>query len=89
MKQLGLGIIVAIGLTLPAFGQDVDPYIGTWKMNVEKSTCTCPLDKSETLTVTREGQNLINNVDGVDAQGRAFKRVYQHTYDGQPHTLAG
>jgi hypothetical protein len=38
MKRLGLGIIVAIGLTLPAFGQGVDPLIGTWKLNCEKST---------------------------------------------------
>jgi hypothetical protein len=38
MKQLGLGIIVAIGLTLPVFGQGVDPLIGTWKMNPAKST---------------------------------------------------
>ena len=25
-------------LTLPAFGQGVDPLIGTWKLNVAKST---------------------------------------------------
>jgi hypothetical protein len=25
-------------LTLPAFGQSVDPLIGTWKLNLEKST---------------------------------------------------
>jgi hypothetical protein len=24
------------GLTLPAFGQDVDPMIGAWKLNLEK-----------------------------------------------------
>jgi hypothetical protein len=35
MKQFCLGIIVAIGLTLPAFGQGVDPLIGTWKLNLE------------------------------------------------------
>jgi hypothetical protein len=38
MKRLGLGIIVAIGFTLPAFGQNVGPLIGTWKFNPEKST---------------------------------------------------
>jgi hypothetical protein len=29
MKQLGLGIIVALGLTLPAFGQEVFKPEGT------------------------------------------------------------
>jgi hypothetical protein len=58
MKRLGLGIIVAIGLTLPAFGQGVDPFIGTWKLNTAKSTSTYPLNKSLTLNIVREGQTL-------------------------------
>jgi hypothetical protein len=37
MKQSCLGIIVAIGLTLAAFGQGVDPLIGSWKLNLENS----------------------------------------------------
>jgi hypothetical protein len=36
MNQLCLGIIIAASLTLPAFGQGVDPMIGTWKFNVAK-----------------------------------------------------
>jgi hypothetical protein len=27
-------------LPAPAFGQGVDPLVGTWKLNVEKSTST-------------------------------------------------
>jgi hypothetical protein len=45
MKRLCVGIIVAISLSLPAFGQGVDPLIGTWKLNLEKSTSTAPLPK--------------------------------------------
>jgi hypothetical protein len=26
-------------LGVPAFGQGVDPLIGTWKLNLEKSMC--------------------------------------------------
>jgi hypothetical protein len=58
MKQSCLSIIVAIGLTLPAFGQGVDPLIGTWKLNVEKSMgSTGSVPKSLTSTVAGEGQN--------------------------------
>jgi hypothetical protein len=46
MKQFCLGIIVAIGLMLPAFGHGVDPYIGTWKLNLEKSTWTNQLERT-------------------------------------------
>jgi hypothetical protein len=40
MKRLGLGIIVAIGLTLPAFGQASlkDQLVGTWTL----ASCNAP-----------------------------------------------
>jgi hypothetical protein len=90
MKQLDLGIIVAIGPTLPAFGQGVDPFIGTWKFNAEKSSCqiagqTCPLLKGQTLVVSKDGQNIVNNTEGVDGQGKAFKQTFQHIYDEESH----
>jgi hypothetical protein len=90
MKQFCLSIIVAIGLTLPAFGQGVDPLIGTWKLNLEKSTFIgAPAPKSTTLTWSGEGQNLIDTAEGLDAQGQAFKIVFRHIYDGQPHPTTG
>jgi hypothetical protein len=68
---------------------DVDPFIGTWKLNTAKSTSTYPLNKSHTLNIVREGQNLVANADGVDAQGQPFKRMLQHIYDGHPHPTTG
>jgi len=88
MKQLGLGIIVAIGLTLPAFGQGVDPLIGTWKLNATKSTGSAW--KSLTLTFTAAGgQNLVAAADGVDNQGKQVHGTLRHTYDGMPHPTDG
>jgi hypothetical protein len=87
MKQFGLGIIVAIALTLPASSQGVDPLIGTWKLNVEKSTG--PVPKSLTTTYVGEGQNFANTVEGVDAQGQPFEIVNRHIYDGMPHATTG
>jgi hypothetical protein len=90
MKRLCPGIIVAIGLTLPAFGQGVDPLIGKWKFNAEKSKFVgVPPAKSATHTWTMEGQNLTNTVEGVDAQGQPFKIVFRHIYDGMPHPTTG
>jgi hypothetical protein len=88
MKQLGLGIIVAIGLTLPAFGQGVDPLIGTWKLNTAKSTQS--VFRSLTMTFTAAGgENLIAVADGVDSQGNPVHGTLRHTYDGVPHPTDG
>jgi hypothetical protein len=90
MKQLGLGIIVAIGLTPPAFGQGVDPLIGTWKLSLEKSTFTGRVPpKSRTATWAGEGQNFAVTVDGVEAKGQPLKLIFKHIYDGQPHPVTG
>jgi hypothetical protein len=89
MKRFCVGFMVAIGLTLPAFGQGVDPLIGSWMLNLEKSPSAAPLFKSLTLTWSGEGQNLIDTLEGVDAQGRAFKVVLRHIYDGMPHQATG
>jgi hypothetical protein len=89
MKRLGLGIIVAIGLTLPAFGQSANALIGTWKFNPEKSSANYPLNRSNDMIFSGEGQNLRNTIEAIDAQGRPFKEVYIHIYDGMPHPTIG
>jgi hypothetical protein len=76
-------------LTLPAFGQGVDPLVGTWKLNVEKSTASFPLYKSLILNMVKDGQNVINTADGVTGQGEAFKVIFRHIYDGMPHPTTG
>jgi hypothetical protein len=77
-------------LGVPAFGQGVDPLIGTWKLNLEKSMCiACQLPKSQAMTFVREGHNFTNTVEGVDAQGQPFKRVLLIIYDGMPHPTTG
>jgi hypothetical protein len=76
-------------LTLPAFGQGVDPLIGTWKLNLEKSTANFPLPKSVSFTVVKNGENMVSTIEGVDAQGQSGKQVIQHIYDGMPHPATG
>jgi hypothetical protein len=84
-----ISALAFFGLTLPAFGQGVDPLIGTWKLNPEKSVTSFPLQRSLTGTWSGEGQNLVNNAEGVDAQGQPFHVVFRHIYDGMPHPTTG
>jgi hypothetical protein len=90
MSRIILACALAGVLALPAFGQGVDPLIGSWKMNIGKSTATgVAVFKSLTLTWSGEGQNLIGTAEGVDGQGRPFKTIYRHIYDGMPHPTTG
>jgi hypothetical protein len=70
-------------------GQGVDPLIGTWKFNPDKSTCNCPLPKRLSFTVVKDAQNMLSAVEGVDGEGRAFKFLVPHIYDGMPHPITG
>ena len=88
MRRIILACAFAGVLGVPAFGQGVDPILGTWILNIEKSSST-GLPKSWSLTFTEEGQNLIDTAEGVDAQGQSRHVVFRHTYDGQPHPTTG
>jgi hypothetical protein len=78
-------VILAAIFAMPAFGQDTDPLIGKWKLNLEKSTTTGQFAKLTVNTYAGDGQNIINTIEGIDAQDKPYKVVLQHIYDGMPH----
>jgi len=56
-----------------------NPPIGTWKLNLAKSKYMgAPPTRSATLNFSGEGQNLVDNVETVDAQGQTIKTVLIH-----------
>jgi hypothetical protein len=68
----------------------VDPLIGTWKLNLEKSRFTGRASpKSRIVTWAGEGQNLAVTIEGVEAKGQPLKLIFRHIYDGQPHPVIG
>jgi hypothetical protein len=95
MKSI-LFALASSALTFPAFGQErpvlnlvgIDPLIGTWKFNYEKSTQIGggPKLKSGTQTWTGDWQTFTNTAEGVNDQGQAIKTTFQHIYDGMPHS---
>jgi hypothetical protein len=89
MKAL-LAIAMLSIIATSAFGQGPDPLSGRWKLNLEKSTYFGNQPpKSQTNTFTGEGQQFIDTVEGVNAQGQAVKVRFQHIYDGMPHPTPG
>jgi hypothetical protein len=88
MRRIILACALADILGVPAFGQGVDPLIGTWKLNVAKSTGS-PW-RSLTMTFTAAGgQNLVAATDAIDLQGKEGHGILRHTYDGMPHPTDG
>jgi hypothetical protein len=79
MKRLGLSIIVAIGSTLPALGQQVLPE-GIYQLNFAKSTIHGPTAKNQTLN--RMGDTV--TVVGFDANGKPYTVVFPYIADGRP-----
>jgi hypothetical protein len=85
MKQLGLGIIVAIGLTLPAFGQQAVNPDGIYQLNLAKSTIRGPASKGQVLNYTA---NEFTGT-GFDADGKPGTATVTITADGKPHPVTG
>jgi hypothetical protein len=82
MRQLGLGIIVAIGFTLPAFGQQAVKTVpdGVYVLNLAKSTIRGPMGKSQTFNVV--GDTLTSVGIGPDDKPNSFVSII--TPDGKP-----
>jgi hypothetical protein len=83
-----LGLAVA---ALPQAGlAQSDPGIGTWKLNLAKSTYSPgPPPRSQTITTQAEGQAHKYTVEAVDAQGNPSKAVVMTFNDGKSHPVTG
>jgi hypothetical protein len=90
MKQLWLGVVVAIGLTLPAFGQQAVKAInpeGVYRLNLTKSTGqggSAP-PKSQTINIVGDELTLIS----IQADSKPFTATYPVILDGKSHPVAG
>jgi hypothetical protein len=86
---LGLAVVFATALPQTGFAQN-NPWIGTWKLNVAKSTFQpSPGPKSATLVVEAVGQGFRNTIDGIDSQGNPTKALRDYLFDGKSHSLTG
>jgi hypothetical protein len=71
--RFGKLILFVLGMSLAAYAAD-DPFIGKWKLNVEKSKFRPgPATKSETVTIDADGKV---SIDETDASGKSFSWSY-------------
>ena len=93
MRTLLRTIIVGTALVAPgghAAAQTADPVIGTWELNVAKSTFSPgPAPKSETRTYVLVGQDITATSKGVDADGKPTSGQWTVNYDGKDRPATG
>jgi hypothetical protein len=76
--------IVAILAASAASAQTTEPVMGTWKLDVAKSTYKPgPAPKSSTLTIEPAGKGLKVAVDAVNADGSPLKWGFTTMRDGK------
>jgi hypothetical protein len=90
MMAAALGVAVA-ALPQVGFAQSIDPWMGTWKIDLAKSTFSPgPPPRSQTLTLEKEGQGERLTVETIDAQGNPAKLVVSRPHlDGKPFPVMG
>jgi hypothetical protein len=81
-------ILVAAAAVVAA--QSDNPRIGTWHLNVSKSTYSPgPAPKSQVLTIEAAGAGEKVTSESVSATGAKTVTVYTANYDGKPYPITG
>ena len=89
LKSLKLpAVILFMGLALTA--QAADPIVGTWKLNVAKSTYSPgPAPKSITAKIEAAGEGEKLTADGVRGDDKPIRLEYTAQYDGKDNPVTG
>jgi hypothetical protein len=69
-------LFLSFGLAVSAWG--ADPFVGTWKVNTEKSKASTgqPGAKEEVVKIEEQGGNLLVTIKGTSAAGKAYSDQY-------------
>jgi hypothetical protein len=92
LTTMVLALLAALFATaLPQVGlAQSNPLIGTWKLNLAKSTYSPgPPPRSQTISTQAEGQGLRFTIDTIDAQGNPAKAVLMAIDDGKSYPVTG
>jgi hypothetical protein len=84
-----LGSLILIGGAAGA-AMTADPVVGTWKLNVAKSTSgSGPATGSETRTYAQGAQGITVDINTVGADGKATASKTTYHLDGKDYPVTG
>jgi len=92
LKTLLVGTVLAIGgMAVAAAASATDPIVGTWKLNLTKSTfkpaAAAPKSQTRTYQATADGIDMAYT--GVAADGSAVNGKSTFKYDGKDYPITG
>jgi hypothetical protein len=87
IQTLIVGAILAIGTSVASAA---DPVIGTWQLNVAKSTFSPgPAPKSQTRSYAESPQGIVLTTKTVAADGKESTLSLTFKADGKPYPVSG
>lgn len=82
MLRLFVSLLIISGLVFAA-----DPLVGTWKLNIAKSTFNPgPAPKSGTVTIAEDGEWVVLKSDGIRHDGTSISRNNRYKRDGKEYS---
>jgi hypothetical protein len=90
LSDIFLGALLMIGTATMASGADADPVVGTWKLNLAKSTFAgIPSLKSQIRTYSRSGRDITLEMKTVSAEGKETTTRATYKFDGKDYPSMG
>jgi hypothetical protein len=90
LSRAFLGALLMIGSAAMAAETATDPVVGTWKLNVAKSTFTAgPALKSQTRIYSQSAQGITLNMKTVGADGKEGTAQTTYHLDGKDYPVTG
>src|SRR6202161_3873835 len=90
LSSVFLGALLTIGSAVIAAGSDADPVVGTWKLNLAKSTFGGgPALKSQIRTYSQSAQGTTLKMKTVSADGKETTTQTTYKIDGRDYPSVG
>jgi hypothetical protein len=84
------GCLFGLALSGAQAAPPEDPVLGTWRLNVERSTFTPgPGWRSQVRVYRATPQGVSVSWEGVDAGGERMQVSYDYAYDGRDYPMVG
>lgn len=89
-KSIVIGAALAVGVGSVAVAGTPDPVVGTWNLNVAKSTFKPgPALKSQTRVYTESEDGISLTTTSTDADGKESTTTLTFKYDGKSNPATG
>ena len=90
LKTIAIGMVLAVSTGSIAAAATPDAVVGTWTMNLQKSTFSPgPAPKSQTRTYAETADGITLTISGVAADGSAVSGKSTFKYDGKDYAISG